>query len=106
RDRNLISSLERQDAAFKSSGKTEKALKYGGRIGHRLERVRSAAVLLHHPIEQVFLFFLCPAPVDGPFFLPADFVHAISSQEVARPQGCLRPPDCIQTGLSLSQAEH
>src|SRR5882672_9460276 len=51
RYRNLVSSLEREYAAFKRSGKAEKALKYGWRISHRFERVRGGAVFFYHCIE-------------------------------------------------------
>src|SRR5258708_32698401 len=75
--RILVSSLERQYAAFKRPGKTEKALKSGWRMGHRFERVRNTAVFFLHCIEQFFRFSLGHSQSDGLYSLRA--VHLIVS---------------------------
>src|SRR5207249_4763195 len=75
RYRNLVSSLERQYAAFKRSGKIEKALKSGWRMGHRSERVRNGAVFFLHRIEQFLRFSRGHSRTDGLYSLRA--VHLI-----------------------------
>src|SRR5207244_13446562 len=102
RYRNLVSSLERKYAAFKRSGKTEKSLKCGWRMGHRFERVRNAAVFFLHCIEQFFRSSLGHSRTDGLYSLRT---HILSSSppSIARMALRLLGSFVAPTGLVRSQ---